>query len=290
MESSIPLLRQCIESKGIGGFYILRREIVDSAEPERFSEMMMLRLHRRDVPAKWVGRYHNQIVPPAPGSANFWVALRSEIRLEHWRFKSDPMLRARRSAKILAEELEEEPQNLYIMIELANSLSHLGDPRAVELRLRAAKMLNPADARPATSAVVYTLDHLITHPAECTEAGFTFEQVREMCRRWFPRSAPLKWVIACLPFLPQEGNFPEAAVELAEVVRLFETDELDKLVPFDPRVSEDANFNLGVCFTRLAMLDDAEKIFQKLSRKSSPGVGGDNWLRTIAELRKLDGG
>jgi hypothetical protein len=285
VESSIPHLRQCLQHQGIGAFYILRQEIIDSAEPDRFTEMMMVRLHRRDLPTKWIGRYHNQIVPPPPGSANFWAAARSEIRLQHWRFKSGQTLRARRSAKILSEELEAEPDNLYVMIELANSLSQLGDPRAAELRLRAAKMLNPADKRPPTVPVVYVLDHLITHPAESAKARFSFAQVREMCRRWFPRSAPLKWVIAQRLF--QEENFAEAAVELAEVVRLFTTDELDKLVPFDPRVSEDAEFNLGVCLTRLAMLDEAEKIFRKLAvspRRASAALGN---LHTIAELRKL---
>ena len=79
----------------------------------------------------------------------------------------------------------------------------------------------------------------------------------------------------------------EAAVELAEVVRLFTTDELDKLVPFDPRVSEDAQFNLGVCLTRLAMLDEAEKIFQKLAASPRRASAAMENLHTIAQLRKL---
>jgi hypothetical protein len=286
LAASKPLVRECIGGEGIGGYYVLRQEIVDAAQPDRFTEMMMLRLHRRDIPAKWVGRYHNQIVPPLRGSPNYWVALPSEIRLQHWRQKSDPMLRARRSAKILAEELEAEPDNLYIMIELANSLSQLNDPRAAELRLRAAKMLRPTDPRAPTTPVVYVLQYLIDNPGEAVKANFSFDDVRGMCNKWFPRCAPLKWFVAQRLFAEQ--NYAEAAVELAEIARLVKTDDLEKIVPFDPRVGEDAQFNLGVCLTRLAMLDDAERIFRELSESPRRAEDARANLRTIAELRKLE--
>jgi hypothetical protein len=286
LAASKPHLRECIEQERVGGYYILRQEIINASEPDRFTEMMMLRLHRRDIPAKWIGRYHNQVVPPLRGSPNFWIAMPSEIRLQHWRHKSDPKLRATRSAKILAQELEAEPNNLYVMIELANSLWVIGDPRAAELRLRAAKMLRPTDARSPTTPVLYILQHLIENPAVAAQANLSFEDVRGMCNKWYPRCAPLKWFVAQRLFAEQ--NFAEAAVELAEVVRLVKTDELDKLAPFDPRVCEDAEFNLGVCLTRLAMLDDAERIFKELSKSPRRAEAALANLQTIAELRKVE--
>jgi hypothetical protein len=285
--SSIPNLRQCIQRTDVGGFYIQRQEIVDEAEPDRFTEMLMLRLHRKNLRTRFVGKYHNQIVPPGrdcpPGER--WLAVLSEVKLKHWRFKADELLRSRRAALILGRELEEEPDNLYVMVELANSLSDLGDPRAEELRLRAARMLRPGDERPPTLAVIYTIDHMICHPAEAAKTGLSFEDYRSMCRRWFPRNAPLKWAIARRLF--SENDFANAAVELAEVIRLVKTDDLDKVIPFDPRVAEDAEFNLGVCLIRLAMVDEAERIFKGMLSSPRRAEEARMNLEAIAELRKL---
>lgn len=64
----------------------------------------------------------------------------------------------------MARELEEEPDNLYLMIELANSLRDLGDDSAHNVRREVLRRLRPLDERPPTTAVVYTLDHLLTRP------------------------------------------------------------------------------------------------------------------------------
>jgi glycosyltransferase involved in cell wall biosynthesis len=281
MASSIPHLRECLKRKDVGAFYIQRQEILDSADPSRFTEMIMLRLYRRELPTRFVGQYHTQIIAP-PG----WMAARSGVRLQHWRYKADNLLRARRGARIMARELESDPENMYLMIELANALSDLGDAKAGELRRSVARMLRPRDEVPPTVAVVYILDHLITHKDEATEVGYSFDDLRAMCWRWFPYNAPLKWAIAQRLFA--EEDFQGAMVELMQLIQLVETDELDKLVPFDPRVREDAEFNLAVCLTRLAHLNDAEKLFRRFLDHPKRGGAARANLDVIAHLRTFE--
>jgi hypothetical protein len=185
----------------------------------------------------------------------------------------------------MTRELESDPDNLYLMIELANCLGDLCDPKTIELRQQIVRKLRPLDEDPPTVAVVYTLDRLITYPAETAEAGLTFNDVRFMCQRWFPCSAPLRWAVAQRLFTEQD--FQGAAVQLAEVIRLVETDELDKLVPFDPRVRHDAEFNLAVCLTRLARLDEAETFFRRFLQSPNRANAARANLEVIANLRKL---
>jgi hypothetical protein len=284
LTSCIPHLRDCLNRKDIGAWYVLRREIQDAADPSKFTEMLMLRLHRRDLPTRFVGQYHTQIVTPRSDCppAQRWRAGRSGVTLQHWRFKADDLLRARRGARIMTRELESDPDNLYLMIELANCLGDLRDPKAIELRRQIVRKLRPLDEDPPTVAVVYTLDRLVTYPAEAAEAGLTFNDVRFMCQRWFPCSAPLRWAIAQRLFAEQD--FQGAAVQLAEVIRLVETDELDKLVPFDPRVRHDAEFNL----TRLARLDEAETFFRRFLQSPNRANAARANLEVIATLRKLE--
>ena len=75
---------------------------------------------------------------------------------------------------------------------------------------------------------------------------------------------------------------------LEKIIHLDQTQSYDMLVSFDPGIlHDDALLNLGVCYTRLARLKDAQRCFKRLLHsRTRAGEAAQN----LERVRKLQQG
>ena len=285
--SSIPELKSCLTRREFGAFFLQRQELIDASDESRFTEMLMIRLIRRDISSRFVGRYHTQIVPPERVFGDPpWICGHSTIKLKHWgKLVTTHQDRLKNAVRIMAKELEDDPEDFYIRVELANAYLDLRDPRGAELMHEAIRRLHPEKPRPPNASAIYVVDFLIGRPNDATQFGFTLNSLRDLTYKWFPRTAPLRWSLA--QAIPKQDNLDSAIIELRELQRLIKTDTLDKIIPFDPRTGEDAEFNLAVCLTRKADLEGAEVIFKKMLNLPRRKVDAQKNLDVIVKLRAM---
>src|SRR5688572_22143190 len=82
------------------------------------------------------------------------------------------------------------------------------------------------------------------------------------------------------------GRCGAPCAELLERIReLARTETYDQTVSFDPRLlREDVVLNLGVCYTRLARLRDAQECFQSLLEQPGVAAQAAANLRVVRQL------
>ena len=105
----------------------------------------------------------------------------------------------------------------------------------------------------------------------------------DLAARWFPRSVPLVWASARIR--SEREDWPEAETLLRSLNRMLRTGDHDRLAPFDPRLHEDARFNLAVCLVRRAELDEAESLFNELLTSPNRGPDAQQNLDAIRTIR-----
>jgi lipopolysaccharide biosynthesis regulator YciM len=74
---------------------------------------------------------------------------------------------------------------------------------------------------------------------------------------------------------------------LRHLLQMLETNTHDRYMSFDPRITEDARFNLGVAFVRQAKLDEAHTVFTALSNSPRRATEAQQNLAAIDAMRRL---
>ena len=106
-----------------------------------------------------------------------------------------------------------------------------------------------------------------------------------MALRWFPNSPPLLWRLAEQDL--QADNFHGAAGHLERLVAFGRAGGYDRARPFDPEIlGAPARMNLGVCYLRLGMLDQAEECFRPLFEDPAHGAAAAQNLGVVETLRR----
>jgi tetratricopeptide (TPR) repeat protein len=229
--------------------------------------MYQLRLYRRDLPGKFLGRIHEHFDPSAEVLAHrLGKAVRiSAVRLQHWGYTSERLPEKMKRAAYLCEwELRERPVQLYYLVELAQARLRINDPRGMEALGQAAELMlkSRASPHPPGPMAASLLEQLMALPPGKVQPWASMDELMDLSRRWFPRSAPLVWAIARTHSI--RGEWEQAERELRRLIHLVDTATHDHYMSFDPRVSEDARFNLGVALVRQAKLTEARAIFEAL--------------------------
>jgi hypothetical protein len=114
--------------------------------------------------------------------------------------------------------------------------------------------------------------------------GLAQNQVRNLALQWFPKGAPLLWILAQQAF--SKEDYEQAETYLQSLVDMGKNQSYDQYISFDPRlVGEDALLNLGVCRVRQAKLKAAEECFHELTQKGLQVKAAKANLKIINKLR-----
>jgi glycosyltransferase involved in cell wall biosynthesis len=264
---------------------IIREDFFAEDRPDWFSEMHQLRLVRRDLPAVFVGVIHEHLTPDPSeiARASGGAVLISNIRFQHWGYTAERLPeKTARAAALCEKELVERPGQLYYLTELARALYTLGSPRAPEVLAEAVGVLlkHRKDPRPPTLIASSLIEQLFAFPDQTL---VPVDELIMLTQRWFPRNAPLVWAVARTHSV--RGEWAQAERMLRHLIRLLGTGTHDRYMSFDPRIVEDARFNLGVALVRQAKLDEAEAVFAALRTSERRGGDAELNLAAIAGLK-----
>lgn len=238
--------------------------------PDWFSEMYQLRLARRDLPCRFVGRIHEHL-SPSPieiAKAMHRQVTVSGVRIQHWGYSTERMPdKLRRAAHLCALELEERPGQLYYLVERMRALIALNDPQGPAALEEATRVLlrHRNDAAAPGPMAASLIEQLLALPEQRLVEE---DELLTLARRWFPRSAPLVWAVARTHAF--RNQWPQAEQTLRYLLGLLESGTHDLYMSFDPRITEDARFNLGVALVRQAKLDEAQAVFESFAPPTPP--------------------
>ena len=237
---------------------------VAQERPDWFSEMYQLRLARRDLPCQFVGRIHEHLVPSPVDLAKTMrrQVTVSRVRIQHWGYTSERMPdKLRRAAQLCALELAERPGQLYYLVERMRALIALNEPEGPQALAEATSLMltHRADAVAPGPMAASLIEQLLALPEQRL---VSVDELLSLARRWFPRNAPLVWAVARTHAL--RGEWPTADRALRFLLQILETRSHDLYMSFDPRITEDAKFNLAVALVRQAKLEEARAAFESL--------------------------
>jgi len=285
-------VQSAITDPGVIAWQVIREDFFHEDRPDWFSEMMQMRLVRRSLPCRFVGRIHEHLVPaPVEIAPALRKSVRvSAIRLQHWGYTRERLPeKLARGAALCELELRERPGQLYYLVELARSYVSLNDPRAGAVLGKAAAMMlarrsDPAPPTPMASALI---EQLLALPGQ---AFASEDDLLALAARWFPRSVPLLWAAARVR--SARGEFPAAESLLRTLIGLLDRGDGDRYTSFDPRVGEDARFNLAVCLVRRAELKEARDLFTALLASPRRSDAARQNLAAISDVESKfgDGG
>lgn len=282
-------VRRAIGDSSTMAWQVIREDFFVHDRADWFSEMYQLRLVRRDLPCRWIGRIHERLTPyPGDLVQQLRKSLRiSQVRLQHWGYTSERMPeKTRRAAHLCELELAERPGQLYYLVELSRALLSLNDPRGMDIVGEAARIMmaaRQAARAPSPLAAMLIEELLALRRWEWASEG----DLLELAERWFPRCAPLAWAAARTR--AQSADWRGAERDLRRLINLIETSSHDRVMSFDPRIGEDARVNLGVALVRQGRLRDAEQVFEALLTSERRAVEARANLHAIARLREQFG-
>ncbi len=281
--ASVPALRRAVERPDVDGFQVIRHDLMDAGDPARHTRMLQLRLFRREG-AAFVGRCHPDFDPPLAR-----VETAKGIVIRHWGYVAERMPeKLRRSARLLALELEERPGRLYYRIELLRTYLQLGDARAGEVLAQAGDELaaHRKDASAPLPHAALLLETLLQWPADNLPAGWTTDELEALAARWFPDAPPLLWLAAGRAFLA--GRYGRAEAKLRRLLAMGRSHDYDRHTSFDPGiVGEEAALNLAACLIKQAKLAEAKRLLRPLAES---GRVGDRARANLAAIDRLKGG
>jgi hypothetical protein len=286
-----PALRAAMEDPRVLAWNVIREDFFADDRPDWFSEMYQLRLVRRDLPSRFVGRIHEHLEPsPHELARQTGRQVRSStIRIQHWGYTAprvpEKMLR---SARLCEMELAERPGQLYYLVEWARALLSVRDPRGEQVLGEAAAVMlaHRNDPAPPSPMAASLIEQLLAIPSQ---KWASHDDLVRLGAKWFPRSVPILWSAARIR--AGQSRWSESEHMLRELLRLLESGTHDRYLSFDPRVREDAKLNLGVALARQAKIDESALVFE--SMLASPRRGGEAKanLDAIRALRRQhDGG
>ena len=132
--------------------------------------------------------------------------------------------------------------------------------------------------------VAILLEYLFVFPKSLAAQILPYHRQRELCQRWFPSSPPLLWRLAQAEFA--QGNFAMCAQTLEHFLAIRAGGTFDRSMSFSPQIMGDRPLlNLGVCYVRLAQLDQAETCFRKLLHSNECASEASQNLAVVHKLR-----
>ncbi|MBX3410733.1 MAG: glycosyltransferase family 2 protein [Phycisphaeraceae bacterium] len=288
-----PALLNELAAPGVIAYQMLREEFDAESAPAPAGEMHVVRLWRRDLPIRFEGRIHEHPVPwPSDLAAKTGRRVQvSAARLQHWGYTPERIPeKCLRAARLCEMELRDRPGQLYYLIELARSLLQVNTPQAVAaaqapLHEATQIMLSHRDAPRAPLPLVSALIEQLL--AIRHSMPVDVDTLLELAARWFPCSVPLMWASARVR--SEREEWPQAEELLRRLEDVLRRGTHDRYAPFDPRLREDARFNLGVCLVRRAALDEAQAIFTELLASPRRGADARRNLDAILALRERFG-
>lgn len=264
-------LRSVIERADVDAAYVLRQDLWDDDDPERFTEMAQLRLFRSEGLPSLVGRCHPLFEPPLEEVAarRGQIVAMTEVRIRHWGYVGGRTRDKRiRGARLLRLELAERPGRLYYLSELAQTLYDLEDREARQVLREAAHALDrelAAGHDPGTGGLVL-LESMLGLPEEELPSSWPRSRIRREALARYSRHLPILWQIARLDFLA--GDYRSAQDHLERIAEFAQRGDFDRWVSFNPDiVGDELWLNLGVCRLRRGDQQGAEASLRRVDPK-----------------------
>jgi len=290
LPGSVDLLLNCVGRTDVFAFLILRQDITDLSRPELYTEMYLPRLFRRVEHLHLIGRHHEQFCPSLSDLAlqRGQTLVNSNVRIRHDGYAgTQRKSKFQRDVRLLELELQDRPGQLYYQIELYRTLLLMGANKWRSVLADAAANLRQYlnDECPPMSLVALLIETLLQLPESQIPADLTRSNLRELARRWFPRAAPLLWILAKQDY---EQNRHEAAESrLRQLIRMGQDHSYDRSVGFEPRIiGAEARLNLAVCLIRQSKLDEAVEILESLRDDKDQRQAAEHNLKAIKNIRR----
>jgi len=239
LAESVELLRNCLSQKSIFAYLILRQDLTDLSQSDLYTEMWLPRLFRNHKDIHLLGRHHEQFRPSLSELAaqQGQVVETCQVRIRHYGFAGPKRKeKFRRDIKLLDLELEERPCQLYYQIELYRTLLLVEDKRWRTVFKQTIENFQKYidNEKPPTPQVALLLETLLQLPESELPAYVTKSKLRDLAHRWFPRAAPLLWVLAKQDY--EQGQFKNAENQLRQLIQMGTEHNYDRTVGFDPHV------------------------------------------------------
>jgi hypothetical protein len=290
LPSSEEALLRSLENDLALAYLVSRQDLADADRPDHFTQMWQLRLFRNLPELRFRGRCHPDFVPPIQETADRrgQSVLPSGIEIRHYGYvgalRQEKLLRG---ARLLELELKDRPGQLYYLIEYGRTLLLLNDSRAREVLEEAVGQVleHREGPSPPIPLAACLFEYLLQLPKKRLPHGLSPKEVRRLALKWFPRGAPLIWIMAQQAF--EREDFEDAERLLRALVQMGADNSYDRHVSFNPRiVMEDALLNLGVCLVRQAKLGEAGQWFEQLIQQGKRVKEAEANLKTINRLKK----
>jgi hypothetical protein len=288
MPASHDAVRQATADPGALAWYVHVLDQVRADRPGFVSETVQVRLFQHDPALRFIGRLHPHFVTLPEEVAREkgqQVGLAAVTVRRHGYLSTITPGKLRWARRLLRRELEDRPGQIHYMIEYGRTLLLLNDAEGHEVLAEAADQLRTFRGAPPTTTVGSLLEYLLTASPEQSRSRVSREEARDLALRWFPNSPPLLWRLAEQDF--QAGNYRGAASHLERLVAFGRTGAYDHSQGFDPSIiGAPALMNLGVCYLRLGMLDQAEPCFRPLLQDPAHSAAAAQNLRVVETLRQ----
>jgi hypothetical protein len=266
------------------------RELLRAGQPDAFTETLQVRLFRRHLALRNVGRLHPHFdvsLRELAQSQGQEVATSEVLIIRHAYQSVLTEAKLRWALRLLELELRDRPGQLHYLIEYGLTLLRLSDAMGHEVLAEAVEKLRPLGESPVAPVptVGPLLEYLLTvSPGQCRSC-MTRAEADELAQRWFPNSPPLLWRRAEYSF--RAGDYRTAAAFLERLVDLGQNQSYDRSAAFDPRIIGDsARMNLGICYLRLGHLTGAELCFRHLLGHKSYHEQASQNLALAENLRR----
>jgi glycosyltransferase involved in cell wall biosynthesis len=288
LPESADELRRCLSRDDVFAFLILRQDLSDLNRLDLYSEMWLPRLFRRHKDIHLIGRHHEHFEPPLPDLAaqQGQTVEGSSIRIRHYGFAGPKRAdKFHRDIKLLELELKERPGQLYYQVELYRTLLLLNDKRWKSVLDEAAANLLPHtnENQPPTQQAALMFETLLQLPENQLPNGFSRTKLRSLADKWFPRSAPILWILAKQDY--EQGRFESAEMRLRKLIQMGKDHSYDKAVGFDPRIiAGEAKLNLAVCLIRQAKLKEAQELLESLTKSAEHRLAAEQNLNAIKRI------
>lgn len=286
LPESHETLRRCLDRGDVLAYDVIRRDVIDNAQPERYTRMTLPRLFRNHQAIRFVGRCHPHPEPALDQIAgqNSMILADSGVELLHFGYTAELRpAKLQRGARLLALELADRPGQPYYLVELMRTYLLMRDPRAATLLAESAEALGPhlEDEHPPWPSAALLLETMVQWPADRLPRPWSAKQVRDLVERWYPDAAPLLWLLAGQDFAA--GRYQQAADRLRKLIQMGRDHSYDHHSSFDPAiVSGEAQLNLAACLIKLARLPEAKRLLKPL--RSHPALRE----RAIANLQVVE--
>ncbi len=266
VEGAADAIRRAIRMDEALAFTLIRR---DTLPDGRYGEQSLLRLWRTHPALRFVGVIHEHFPDEALAAAfPGMTAHGSDIAFWHDGFREEATREKHiRNLALLRKELEIRPGQLYYEIELASTLSRLGDPEAIDSQEAIADhlaKLQDSDEPPCNTAELFLITYLADLPESELHSARTDALVR-VARGWFPRSPTLLSVLSQIAI--RRGDLHSAYSALVEVEKMAEEGTYDRTTSVQPTVLQEALFtNLALVAHQLGKREVARRNYERLLR------------------------